>query len=278
MSPAHFEQAVLSLRGYFGVCGVFGGNPATSPHFIDYCEIMRRHIPYDQRGLWCNNPITPEKAVAAKETFNPAVSNLNVHLDQHAYDLFKLWWPDSRPFGLDKDSRHSPCYVAMKDVIADEGERWRLISDCDINRHWSAMIGVFRGELRAWFCEIAGAQAMLHQWDQDKDESFAPLYLYPDTGLDPNVVYDDGEKQWWQLPMHSFAGQVRKHCHECSVPLKGYGELAQSQEGKEQVSATHAGVYVPKTSGRQVEVVGELVQLDTGRLQRMTDYIGNSQK
>ena len=43
MSPEHFEQAVRSLgfdstAPYFGVCGVFGGNPALSPHFAAYCD------------------------------------------------------------------------------------------------------------------------------------------------------------------------------------------------------------------------------------------------
>lgn len=282
MTPEQFEQAVLSLRGYFGVVGVFGGNPAMSPHFKACCEVLRRHVPFDQRGLWCNHP--RGKGRICRETFNPAVSNLNCHLDREAYREFVHDWPESRPFGLYEDCRHSPPFVAMRDVIADEGERWRLISGCDINQHWSAMIGVFRGELRAWFCEVAGAQAMLHQDETD----------YPDTGLDPTWIYTvpmgmndppliRGSEQtggwlWWQLAMKAFAGQVRKHCHECGVPLRGYGELAQAETGKEQTSATHAAVYRPKRTGRGVEVVTDLVQLGTGRLQRMTDYMGNAKR
>jgi len=36
----------------------------------------------------------------------------------------------------------------MQDVIADEAERWDLIARCDINRHWSALVGVVPGNLR----------------------------------------------------------------------------------------------------------------------------------
>jgi hypothetical protein len=211
-----FEAAVQSLGGYFGVVGVFGGNPAVHPRFEELCAVLRKHVPWEQRGLWCNNPVNVRNAETMRRTFNPAVSNLNVHLDADAYRLFRQGWPESRPFGLHDDSRHSPPFVAMRDVIEDEGERWRLISACDINQHWSAMVGIFRGELRAWFCEVAGAQAMLHQWEPG----------YPDTGLRV-------EAGWWRRPMADFAGQVRKHCHECGIPLRGYGELAQAAGGTE---------------------------------------------
>lgn len=276
ITPEQFEQAVLSLKGYFGVVGVFGGNPALHPRFDVLCEILRRHVPFEQRGLWCNHPFRWGKVMA--ETFDPSVSNLNVHLDQEAYNLFKRDWPSSNPFGLHTDSRHSPCYVAMKDVILDESERWSLISDCDINKHWSAMIGVFRGELRAWFCEIAGAHSILHQ-----DEP-----VYPDTGLDPELRYNrDGnlvcssspsQLRWWELPMQAFWGQVRKHCHECSVPLRGYGELAQGLEGREQVSQTHESIFKPKRRGRAVELVTVRSQLGEGKLGKVTEYLQNSKK
>src|SRR5882762_6344549 len=42
MMPEQFERAIESLRGYLGVVGVFGGNPAMSPHFAECCDILRR--------------------------------------------------------------------------------------------------------------------------------------------------------------------------------------------------------------------------------------------
>ncbi len=264
ISPEHFEAAVLSLRDYFGVVGIFGGNPALHPQFSSLCEILRRHIPYEQRGLWCNHPVGKGKIM--QETFNPAVSNLNVHLDRAAYDEFKRDWPECHPVGLERDSRHNPVHLAMRDIIADEGQRWELISRCDINQHWSAMIGVFRGQLRAWFCEVAGAQSILHQDDPD----------YPDTGIDPTLLFFG--LPWWKLGMSAFASQVRKHCHECGVPLKGYGELAMAEEGIEQTSATHASIFRPKRRHRPVQVVTDLVQLGLGKIQRTTDYLGNAKK
>ena len=214
--------------------------------------------------------------------------------------------------GLKDDSRHSPPFVAMKDVlwkdceycdgtgkveeyhdfgaieklgcstcegtgkVYDEERAWDLIAKCPINQFWSAGIGVFRGQLRAWFCEIAMAQSILHQDEPD----------YPDTGLDPTIKYEtgavipiSGEFSWWQLPMRFFRGQVRKHCHECSVPLQGFGELAQSssQESREQVSQTHAADYKPKRQGRRVELVTTVEQLGKP-LERMTAYIQNAKK
>lgn len=303
ITPEQFETACQSLNGYFGVVGVFGGNPAMHPKFSELCEIMRRHIPFEQRGLWCNHP--KGKAAVMRETFNPRYSNLNVHLVREAYDEFAAGWPECKPYlkGLDPswpeaagkpnhivgDARHSPPFVAMQDVLTtacpdcngsgkfhivhnasdihcstckgsgavyDEAQAWKLIGACDVNQNWSSMIGVFRGELRGWFCELAGAQAMLHQNDT----------AWPDLGL-PIVP------GWWNQPMSAFEAQARWHCHRCGIPLRGYGELAVGGT-KEQCSETHADIYTPKKSGRPVELVTLQTQLGK-RLERATDYVQN---
>lgn len=258
ITPEQFEAACISLKGYFGVVGMFGGNPAIHPKFEQLCDIMAKHIPFEQRGLWCNNLLG--KGAAARRTFNPVFSNLNVHLDKAAFDEFKRDWPEANPFGLNRDSRHSPVYVAMQDVIADEGERWDLIAKCDVNQTWSAMIGVFRDELRGYFCEVAGAMAMLHQNEPE----------YPDLGLP--VVPD-----WWKQDMNAFAAQARFHCHGCGVPLRGYGQLAQSGQ-LEQVSITHAAIYKPKTKDRPVQVVDSREQIDEQSLTKFTAYMQNANK
>jgi hypothetical protein len=284
MTPDQFDAACRSLKGYFGVVGVFGGDPCISPHFEEYCRILRGHFKQDQCGLWSNNLMG--KGAACRTTYSPVLSNLNVHLDRKAYDEMKRDWPESRPFGLEQDSRHSPPWVAMKDLDClpfpdgtvrenTEENRWELISTCDVNRNWSAGIGVFRGELRAWFCEIAMAQSILHQQNLD----------YPDTGLDPTQEWEveehkgGGLKKWWQLPMTSFAGQVRKHCADCGIPLRGHGELAQASDNRalEQTSKTHEDVYIPKRKGRRVELVTVQAQLGP-RLRSVTDYLNNGKR
>lgn len=270
-----FEQAVLSLKGYFGLVALFGGQPTLHPRFPEVCEILAKHVPIEKRGLW-TNALNGHGAVCRK-TFLPHNCNLNVHLDKEAFEEFRRDWPEARPFGVDKDSRHSPVLVAMKDVIADEGERWALIADCKINIHWSALIGMFRGEPRAWFCEVAGMQAMVHQDEQDYPDTGVDLELYArHHRCDPLEGTDESHPiEWWQRSMAFFRDQVRKHCHECSVPLNGYGELSQAIEGKEQVSATHAGIFKPKRKDRQVEVVTKVTQLGIGRIQDLTKYIQN---
>ena len=250
-----FETAVRSLHGYFGVVGVFGGNPAMHPQFAALCAVLRRHVPFAQRGLWCNHP--QGQGAVCRATFNPAVSNLNVHQDAAAFEEFARDWPASVPYlkGLDTDSRHTPPFVALSDVIPDEGERWARIADCDINQHWSAMVCTVPGRgLRAYFCELAAAQAMLHAGDP----------AWPDTGL----AVTPG---WWRQPMAAFAAQVRLHCHACGIPLRRFGQLANGG-AYEEVSATHADIVRPKVRGRRVE----LVAVDTARrLARSTDYLEN---
>lgn len=266
-----FEQAVLSLKGYFGVYGVFGGNPALHPEFEDICAVLRKHVPYEQRGLWCNNPIKESRGQAMRETFCPSVSNLNVHMSQTAYDNFKKWWPECNPCGLDKDSRHSPCKASMIDMGIPIGERYDLISRCDINQHWSPMLGMFRGELRAWFCEEAGAQAIMFQDNQ----------YFPDTGhrvvAGDKYICDEGiYDYWWQMPMSGFRDQVRQHCHNCAVPLKGYGGLALDDNYVQLTTTMYADHYRPKKG--TVVVTDNLEAYRPDALASMVDYLGNSKR
>jgi len=258
MTPNQFADACDSLKDYWGVVGMFGGNPAIHPQFDELCAIMRDKIPYTQRGLWCNNLMG--KGEHARITFNPEVSNLNVHMDAEAHAEFLRDWPEAANIvkGLTGDSRHSPPYVSMRDVVPDEEERWRLISTCDVNRLWSAIICIFRGELRGYFCEIAGAQAMLRQGDPE----------YPDLGIPVSA-----NKGWWKEGPESFADQVTFHCHRCGIPLRGHGALATTGP-TEHTSAEYAGVYRPKIKGREVQVVTSIDQLGDP-LRRATDYIEN---
>lgn len=249
----NFEKACQSLHGYFGLIGIFGGNPALHPQFQEITDILRKHFPKSKCGIWCNNP--HGKAAIMRDVFNPAMSNLNCHLNIEAYEEFKRDWPESRPFGLDKDSRHSPVHGSLTKMVPDEEERWRLISQCDVNQHWSAMICQFRGELRAFFCEIAGSQAILNQHNP----------LYPDTGM---LV----EPGWWQRPMQDFAEQVRFHCHRCLVPLRGHGALAQ-QEQHTIITSDYDHLRV-KGSRHELQLIDGQFDIHSETSRRVIDYLG----
>jgi hypothetical protein len=125
--------------------------------------------------------------------------------------------------------------------VPDEAERWRMIADCDVNKFWSALVGVVPGRgLRAYFCEIAYTQAAMHATADDADQ-------WPDTGL-------PAEPGWWRRPMADFEAQVRQHCHACGIPLRRKGQLAIGGE-REEFSATHAAIARPKVKTRTVDLV-----------------------
>lgn len=258
MALDQFEQAVKTLQDYHGVVGIFGGNPCVHPKFEDICRIARRYIPKERLGLWSNNLFNYGKL--CRETFNPEFSNLNVHMNTKAYMYILSAWPEAHPKGMG-DSRHSPPYVALKDMIdLNQGDKEALIENCDINQNWSAMIGVFRGELRAWFCELAGAQSMLHEHESD----------YPDTGF---LVTND----WWKHPIRAYADQILKHCFECGIPLRGYGDKAVLGT-VEQVSVTHIEIYkLKRPADKAVHVITDTSQLG-GYVTKATDYIENGMR
>ena len=255
MDLAQFTRAVRSVKNYFGVIGIFGGNPCIHPQFNEICEILAVEIPFKQRGLWSNN--LNGHGRLCRRIFNPEFSNLNVHCNQKAFMEMVKDWPECHPKGL-KDSRHSPPWVALKDIrdLSDETKE-QLIENCDINQYWSAMIGVFRNELRGWFCEIAGAQSMLHADDLN----------YPDTGI---PIESDN---WWNYPIDLYKHQIDKHCFECGIPLKGRGSLALGKD--EFVSETHIPIYkLKKPQGKNVHLVTKSSDLN-GHVERATDYIEN---
>lgn len=261
MSVEQFRQACMSLESYFGIVGVFGGNPTTHPEFDKICEVMRGIIPFARRGLWSNALLG--KGAHARVTFNPARSNLNCHLSREAYDEFARDWPESIPFlrGMDQDSVHGAPFVAIKDVVPDEAERWRMIGDCDVNKHWSSCIGTVNGELRAYFCELAYAQAALHADNPDWDGTGRPM---PDTSVKV-------EPNWWKRPQKDFEAQIRLHCQACGIALRRPPVPAVGGDHSE-FSETHRHIARPKTRGRAVQFVG--VENLTARPDRpATEYL-----
>lgn len=237
MKPEQFEQAVRSLDNYFGVIACFGGNPCISPYFEDYCAILRKHVPYSQRGIWTNNVNGHGKT--CRETFCPHHSNINVHLDLEAKAEIERDWPEAAKFikGYDQDSVHGTPFISMIDLGIPEETRWKLIADCDISRYWSALIGVIRGELRAFFCEVAYSHSALHENDPN----------WKQTGLEVTPG-------WWRKPMADFEQQVLQCCHNCAIPLRREGQLAVTGE-HEEFSCTHQFIARPKVRNRPVQLV-----------------------
>jgi len=260
MTPDQFDRAVASLEGYFGVIGLFGGNPCMSPHFEDYCRILRERVPFAQRGLWSHN--LRGKGAVARATFDPRHSNLNVHLDPEAAEEMRRDWPECAGYikGTLEDSMHGTPWVSPTDLGVPEADRWAKIADCDISKYWSSLIGVVRGEIRAFFCEVAYAMAALHEGNPDWAGTGRPM---PDVGMEVTPG-------WWKRPMADFARQVETCCHHCAIPYRRPGQLAIGGEAEE-YSPTHAAIARPKVRDRPVSLVTEIGMMQRDR--PSTDYL-----
>lgn len=201
MSPTQFRAACRSLRGYHGVIGMFGGNPCIHPQFEELCDVFRQEVPdIDQRGLWSNRLFG--HGPVCQKTFCPEHSNLNVHGNRDAYEEMKAGWPECKPLiaGTEGPSQHSPIWGSMLDLGLTESEMWSRVSQCYVNQTWSAEITVIRGELHAFFCEIAATMAEL----EGSEEHGSPVV-----------------PGWWKASMHMLQAQVKAYCTRCLIPMNG---------------------------------------------------------
>src|SRR5271163_3633601 len=175
---------------------MIGGNPCMNKYFPELCAIFVEEIPNQkQRGLWSNNIFDYQQVVA--ETFG--MFNLNPHNDKRgikSFERLKQIIPQITYFK--GHSHHAPLLTAMQDLYPDPEEMWRLIQGCDINRQWSASIVQNRGELRAYFCEVAASFDLAR-------------------GEDHGIPVAEG---WWLRTMPEFSDQVKHFCPGCGVPAR----------------------------------------------------------
>ena len=200
MTPENFRLALRSLSDYPGTIAMIGGNPCMHPQFEELCRIFVQEIPNKaQRGLWSNHIFKHHDLV--KETFGGF--NLNPHgVERGIQSLKRLH--DEVKLGnyYEGQSKHAPLLTAVRDLYPEE-QMWKRISECDINREWSASIVEVRGELRAYFCEVAAS------FDLARDGSHgAPV-----------------EPGWWKKSILDYAAQVKKFCPGCGVPARLSGHF-----------------------------------------------------
>lgn len=193
ISIADFRRAVDSLVDFPEIVGLIGGEPVLHPEFPALIEYYKERIPRRRRGLW---------------------SSLHQRYWQH-FDLISATFDRDRQFLNDHatPSIHQPILVASEDVVPDEEERRRLISECWVQNLWSASVTP-KG---AFFCEVAAAL--------DR--------LYDGPGGWPV------EPGWWKIGVEDprFQEQVERWCHLCgaAVPLR----RRLTSDGVDDVSPTH---------------------------------------
>ena len=220
MTPEQFELCLRVARDFVfdsppcpkgrqnKVIGIFGGEPLMSPHFPTYVDIACDLLPARHRGLWTSfdwpNYRNPKWGDAA-----PLVRRL-------------LGRRNGRPIGylnwnmheVGNVCEHHPVLVSISDVVQDERRRWELISECWLNRDWSAAYALdHAGEAKFYFCEIAssfdrvmrlgtGLPVLSGVWNGD-------LSFVPD---DHGVL----------RPVGPYAAQILASCSRCgqALPVK----------------------------------------------------------
>jgi organic radical activating enzyme len=202
ITPENWRLALRSLKGYWGVIAMIGGNPCMHKNFAELCQIFEEEIPNKlQRGLWTNNYFKHREL--CEKTFG--TFNLNSHGEQRAEQGLTELATSARSNGgvawnYTGHSDHAPLLTAVKDLYPEE-EMWDRIANCDINREWSASIVQNKGELRAYFCEVAASFDLAR-------------------GTDNGIPLTEG---WWNKHITDFSDQIKLFCPGCGVPAKQKG-------------------------------------------------------
>lgn len=249
MTPDNFRKALQSLKGYWGVIAMIGGNPCMHRDFAELCRIFREEVPNKmQRGLWTNNYFKHREVV--EETFG--TFNLNSHGAERAEkDLFdlhkKVQAAGALAWTYGGNSDHSPILTAVKDLYA-EPEMWERIAGCDINREWSASIVQNNGELRAYFCEVAASFDLAR-------------------GQDHGMPVTEG---WWQKHIVDFGDQIRRFCPSCGVPARQKGH--KDVEEVDTYTISNADIAVKSEAENKRKIVLLDASQAINRPKRVTQY------
>jgi hypothetical protein len=185
MTPEEFRTAVRSVADFpaesppAAYCrepkciGMIGGDPLLHPQFEELCSIFMEEVPLrEHRGLWTGIRVPSKYESIVDETFG--YRNTNYH----------------KPACM-----HQPILAASAELIPDDAEREKWISECWVNHYWSPIIT----RQGAYFCEVAA--------------TISELY-----GLDLAKPVEPG---WWRRPMEYFQDQADACCRRCgcAIPL-----------------------------------------------------------
>jgi len=174
MELEEVKAAIDSLKQFPKIVGIMGGEPLLHPQFEEICRYMQTVIPKERCGLWTTLPKGFERyRETIVETFD------NIFINDHTRD----------------DILHHPVLVASEEVDLPGWYKDYLVSKCWVQESWSACINPKGG----WFCEVAGALAML---------------------LDVNDLAWEINDAWWLKSPQHFVKQM-KMCHFCgeAMPL-----------------------------------------------------------
>jgi hypothetical protein len=255
MSPENFRLALRSMKNYKGMIAIIGGNPCMHSRFTELCDIFVEEVPnQQQRGLWTNSIFKYGDII--ERVFGGL--NLNTHNNVRSVDkLTALYQRTVLRGGYNgglylENSEHAPILTAIQDLTSSDEEMWHQISNCDINREWSATIIQNKGELRAYFCEVAAS------FDLARNQ---------DHGM---VV----ELDWWRKPLMDFESQIVKFCPGCGVPARTKGHL--DFENTDTYTDTNSDIALGSQARKKRKIVylNPVDKLPLGH--KVTKYSSNS--
>jgi hypothetical protein len=248
MTPENFRLALRSLRDFKGIIAMIGGNPCVHTQFEELCKIFREEIPDQfQRGLWTNNYFKHREVI--EKTFGGL--NLNPHNEERANEKLKDLHNvmiNQRKFNggyYVGNSRHAPLLTAVKDLYPEK-EMWEKIAGCDVNREWSASIVQNKGNLRAYFCEVAASFDLAR-------------------GTDNGHPVVEG---WWKRPIREFEGQIKHFCTGCGVPARLRGSMDNEQIDTYTKSNADLALKSAQNKGRKIKLLDSDEALD----HKVTEY------
>jgi hypothetical protein len=194
-----FKKAVDALEGHPGMIGVIGGEPLLWPHFEAATEYLVAKTGGPDRRNNLNTPIRDltdfllvnyGELRVKRGLFTSLPPNTIRHWEQILESYQYIGFNTHENAGL-----HQQILVASNELPLKDEERRQKISECWVNKLWSASIT----PQGCWPCEVMGTLA--HAFD----------------GPGPTEGWSI-EKDWWKRPVKDW-GDMLKWCDICGAAM-----------------------------------------------------------
>lgn len=212
-------------QGRRKVVGCFGAEPLLHPDFPEIVDLFIQYIPNVwNRGLWTSLDWKTYKHQRYGEAKSHVERIVGHKPNGTVWERQRNRYGDGGYLNWNMHSEKQTCHhssvlIGIQEAIADENQRYEMISQCPYQREWSPLIGPDADNaIKFWFCEVAQTHSRIFGLNNG--------ILLSDDCWKGDIEFcrtEDGTL----IPVGPYAQQIIQNCNRCSgaMPVPGRRDL-----------------------------------------------------